>query len=100
VLINTILGFVQETKASSALYALKNYVTRKATVVREGKRVEVDITQIVPGDLVVLGQGGKVPADGKLVFANRLYLDEAILTGESLPVNKTKEDNKKSHRRH
>lgn len=92
VLINTILGFIQERKASNALYALKNYITNKATVIREGKRVEINATEIVPGDIVVLAQGAKIPADGKLVFANRLYVDEAVLTGESLPVGKTKED--------
>ncbi|HET7098671.1 MAG TPA: HAD-IC family P-type ATPase [Patescibacteria group bacterium] len=92
VLINTILGFVQEQKAGSALYALKNYITTKAIVIREGKRIEVGTTEIVPGDTVVLAQGTKIPADGQLVFANRLYIDEAVLTGESLPVDKTKED--------
>lgn len=92
VLINTILGFLQESKASRALYALKNYITRKAIVIREGKRIEIDAIDIVPGDLVVLGQGAKIPADGKLTFANRLYVDEAVLTGESLPVGKNQDD--------
>lgn len=92
VLINTILGFVQESKANNALYALKNYIIRKASVIREGKRVEIDPSDIVPGDLVIIGQGMKISADGNLIFANRLYIDEAILTGESLPVNKNKND--------
>ncbi|MFZ5844959.1 MAG: cation-translocating P-type ATPase [Patescibacteria group bacterium] len=92
VFLNTILGFIQESRASNALQALKKYVTNKATVIRERKRVSVHISQIVPGDLVILTQGVKVPADGKLTFANRLYVDEAVLTGESIPVSKTRDD--------
>ena len=92
VLINTVLGFIQESRASNALYALKHYVTSKATVVRNGKRETIGTSEIVPGDTVILDQGVKIPADGKLTFANRLYIDEAVLTGESLPVNKDKGD--------
>lgn len=88
VFINTVLGFIQENRASNALYALKHYVTVQTTVIRNGRRELVDTSEIVPGDIVVLNQGQKVPADGKLLFANRLYIDEAILTGESIPVNK------------
>lgn len=92
VLINTVLGFVQESRASSALYALKHYVTTKATVIRNGEKISINTSEIVPGDTVILDQGAKIPADGKLTFANRLYVDEAVLTGESLPVNKDKGD--------
>ncbi len=92
VLINTILGFIQESKASNALFALKSYVAHKATVIRNGKRITIDTKQLVPGDLVILGQGIKVAADGKITFANRLYIDESVLTGESIPVNKQKGD--------
>lgn len=92
VLINTILGFVQESKAANALYALKHYVTNKATVIRNGKRISITTSEIVPGDIVILNQGAKIPADGKLTFTNRLYVDEAVLTGESLPVNKNEGD--------
>src|SRR4030042_6908889 len=88
VFINTALGFIQENRASNALHALKHYVTNKTTVIREGKRVSIDTSQIVPGDIVILSRGSRVPADGKLIFANRLYVNEAILTGESIPVNK------------
>lgn len=88
VLINTILGFIQERRANQALYALKKFVTQKAQVVREGKRIKIDTSGIVPGDLVILNQGSKVPADGELAFANRMYFDEAIITGESVPVSK------------
>ncbi len=92
VLINTILGFVQESRASNALYSLKHYITNKAIVIREGKRITINTKEIVSGDLVILNQGAKIPADGKLTFANRLYVDESLLTGESLPVDKTKGD--------
>jgi len=92
VFINTILGFIQESRATNALYALKHYVTSKATVIRNGQRVSINTAEIVPGDVVILDQGTKIPADGKLTFANRLYIDEAVLTGESLPVNKNKGD--------
>lgn len=88
VAINTIFGFIQESKASNALYALKKYVSDKANVIRDGKRIFIETSLIVPGDLVVLNQGVKVPADGKIIFANRLYIDEAVITGESVAVEK------------
>lgn len=89
VFINTILGFVQERKANQSLGSLKKFVTQEAEVVREGKRFKIESSKIVPGDIVILSQGSKVPADGVLVFSNRLYIDEAIITGESIPVFKT-----------
>lgn len=88
VVLNTALGFIQEKKASNALHALKHFVTSKATVIRNGHRSTVDTSQLVPGDIVVLSQGLKVPGDGTLVSVNRLYVDEAVLTGESVPVQK------------
>lgn len=88
VILNTALGFIQEKKASNALHALKHFVTSKATVIRNGNRSTVDTSQLVPGDIVVLSQGLKVPGDGTLVSVNRLYVDEAVLTGESVPVQK------------
>lgn len=92
VVINTVLGFIQENKASNALEALKHYITSEAIVIREGKRITINTSDIVPGDSVILNQGVKIPADGKLFFANRLYIDESVLTGESLPVGKNKDD--------
>jgi P-type Ca2+ transporter type 2C len=88
VLINTVLGFIQENRTSNALQALKHYLIEKTIVIREGQRISIDISQVVVGDLIVLSQGAKIPADGKLLFTNRLYIDEAILTGESVPVSK------------
>ena len=88
VLVNTILGFVQERKASDALFALKHYIADKTIVFRDGVRKTIDTKELVPGDMVVLSQGSKVPADGLLMQVNRLYIDEAILTGEIVPVKK------------
>lgn len=92
VVVNTVLGFIQERKASNALHALKHYVANSVVVIRDGKRVSVETSQIVPGDIVVLSQGVNIPADGKLIHANRLYLDESILTGESMSVKKVPKD--------
>lgn len=88
VFVNSILGFVQEQKANRALEALKAMVHPKADVIRDGKKVRIDIEEIVPGDMVELESGDKIPADGKLIIANRLFIEEAILTGESIPVEK------------
>jgi Ca2+-transporting ATPase len=88
VLINTVLGYVQERKASNALYALKHYISAQTIVFRDGQRLTINTSELVPGDVVVLSQGAKIPADGILLDANRLYLDESILTGESSPVEK------------
>lgn len=90
--LNTILGFFQERRAGRALYALKNLITPQAEVIRDGKRQKLKASDVVPGDAVLLFPGAKVPADGKLIFANRLFLDEAILTGESLPVSRKEEE--------
>ncbi|OGM29888.1 hypothetical protein A2630_03925 [Candidatus Woesebacteria bacterium RIFCSPHIGHO2_01_FULL_44_10] len=88
VIINTFLGFIQERRAGRALEALKKLVRPQAKVIRDGKQKIIGIENIVPGDTVVLAQGDKIPADGKMVEANRFFVDEAILTGESVPVSK------------
>ena len=92
VFINTVLGFFQERKASRALNALRQLVHPKAEVIRDGKRIELKIEKLVPGDMVILSQGDKIPADGELFKVNRLFIAEAILTGESLPMGKGKGD--------
>ncbi|MBU0569333.1 HAD-IC family P-type ATPase, partial [Patescibacteria group bacterium] len=89
VALNTVLGFIQERKANKALHALKQLIHPTAHVMRDGKRMEIDVAEIVPGDIVILNQGSKIPADGKLVEANRFLAEEAILTGESVPVAKS-----------
>jgi len=92
VFINTVLGFVQEKKAGQALLALKGMVRPEARVIRNGEMQSIDASHLVPGDLVVLSSGDKVPSDGRLVYANRLFVSEALLTGESVPVAKSKDE--------
>ncbi len=89
VLVNTVLGFYQEFKAEKALAELKTYLKQRSRVIRDGKEREIDAAQIVPGDCVRLMQGDRIPADGRLAFVNDFQVDEAILTGESLPVSKS-----------
>ncbi len=89
VVVNTALGFYQENKAERALSQLKTYIRQRAKVVREGKEKEIDAEDIVPGDVVRLAQGDRVPADARVIFVNDFQVDEAVLTGESLPVGKS-----------
>ncbi len=88
-LINTTLSFVQEYKASRTMQALKTLLAEKLEVLREGASVEVDVTELVPGDIVPLTEGMKVPADGRLLDEHALSVDESMLTGESVPAEKT-----------
>lgn len=88
IFINTILGFVQEKRAGDALEALKKLVHPEVQAVRDGKRTTLPVEDLVPGDLVILKQGDKIPADGELVETNRFFVSEAILTGESEPIKK------------
>jgi Ca2+-transporting ATPase len=88
VVIDVILGFFQEYQAQRTYVALKGLLKPTTTVIRNGQRVEVEVRELVPGDLVVLNAGEKAPGDGELLEATKLTLDEAILTGESEPVNK------------
>ena len=92
VFINTILGFFQERRASKALFALKQLIHPQTEVVRESKRIKVPVEEVVPGDVCVINTGSKIPSDGKLIEANRLFVSEAMLTGESVPVGKEKGD--------
>ena len=85
---NAIIGFVQEFKAEKAIEALKKMASLKAVILRDGKTVEVDASMLVPGDIVILTAGEKVPADCRLIELNNLQTQEAALTGESLPVKK------------
>ncbi|WP_157270896.1 cation-transporting P-type ATPase [Azohydromonas aeria] len=89
VVINAIIGFIQEGKAESALDAIRAMLSPHATVVREGVRREIDAAELVPGDVVVLASGDRVPADVRLVAVKELRVEEAALTGESLPVEKS-----------
>jgi len=83
-----VLGFTQEYKAEKALEALKKMTAPTATVLRNGKEVQLETRDIVPGDIILLYTGGKVPADARLIEAINMKTDEAPLTGESTPVNK------------
>lgn len=94
VIINSILGFYQENKAEQALSELKTYLKQRARVIRDGKEREIDASEIVPGDIIRLAQGDRVPADARVIFVNDLQIDEAILTGESLPVTKTVDESR------
>ncbi|PIN85902.1 ATPase [Candidatus Woesearchaeota archaeon CG10_big_fil_rev_8_21_14_0_10_44_13] len=85
---NAAVGFVQEYKAEEAIKALKRMASLKAIVVRDGKEREIDAGRIVPGDIIVLKTGDKVPADARLIEVVNLYSQEGILTGESMPVKK------------
>lgn len=91
VLVNTIIGFIQEGKAERALEAIARMVSLECTVQRDGEQARIPAEELVPGDVVVLQAGDKVPADLRLLQVNELAIDEAILTGESVPVRKTKE---------
>ncbi|MEK7630000.1 MAG: HAD-IC family P-type ATPase [Patescibacteria group bacterium] len=87
-LFNAIVGTVQEGKAQNTLLALKKFVETKATVLREGKELIVSDSEVVPGDIIILQEGEKVPADARVITAANLKIDEAALTGESEPVHK------------
>ena len=90
-LINAVLGYVQEAKASSALEALKEMLLSKVRVRRDGAVAEVVTDDLVPGDVVLLEAGDRVPADGRVMLAANLLVDESSLTGESVPVEKDTE---------
>ncbi len=88
VCINAAIGFIQEGRAEQALQAVHALLARRANVIRDGERHAIDATELVPGDLVLLEPGDRVPADLRLLQARDLHIDEAPLTGESLPVSK------------
>ncbi len=86
--LNAVIGFVQERKAEFSVRALMKLVSPKARILRDGREQEVDSRELVPGDLVLLESGTRVPADLRLVGTHALAIDESILTGESMPVHK------------
>ena len=88
VLANAIIGFIQEGKAERAMEAIRHMLALRASVLRDGERQTVDGTQLVPGDIVLLEAGDRVPADMRLVQVRGLKVEEAILTGESVPEDK------------
>jgi P-type Ca2+ transporter type 2C len=88
IVLNAFLGFIQEYKAEKSIEALKKMASPKAKVIRGGKEMKIDSTQVVPGDLIVLETGDKVPADSRIVEVHELQTQEGPLTGESQPVSK------------
>ncbi len=91
VLLNGVLGYLQESKAEKALAALKNMTSPRVRVLRQGQEQEVDAKALVPGDVVLIEAGGQVPADGRLLSAANLQVREAALTGEAEAVTKQPE---------
>jgi Ca2+-transporting ATPase len=87
--LNTALGFFQEFRAERAIEALQRIASLKAVALRDGKGLEVDAAEIVPGDIVLLDTGDKIPADSRLIEEVELETQEAALTGESTPVSKS-----------
>ena len=88
VLLNAILGVVQESKAEAAIEALQTMTAATCKVIRDGKQISLPSSELVPGDIVVLEAGDAVPADGRIIENASLKIEEAALTGESVPVNK------------
>ncbi|MCQ3938413.1 MAG: ATPase [Chloroflexi bacterium] len=88
VLFAVLLGFIQEYRAERAIEALRQMAAPTATVLRDGQEVKVPAREVVPGDVVVLHMGDRIPADGRLIESINLQVEEAALTGESVPVEK------------
>lgn len=88
VIINAVLGVVQESKAEAAIAALQEIAAATSKVMRDGKQVTLRSEELVPGDIVILEAGDSVPADGRIIECASMKIEEAALTGESVPVNK------------
>jgi Ca2+-transporting ATPase len=91
VVLNGIVGFVQEYRSEKAIEALKKLTTPKARIIREGKEVQISARELVPGDILLLEAGDKIPADGRLLEIVDLSIHESVLTGESNAVSKSTE---------
>ena len=89
ILVNAIIGFVQEYKAKQAINSLKNMLNTKTTIIRDGKKSLVLSSEITFGDIVILNSGDKIPADLRLLEVKNLKIDESSLTGESVPAEKS-----------
>ena len=88
VVLNALIGFVQEGKAERALQAIRHLLSPHAVVLRDGRQHDIDAADLVPGDIVLLASGDSLPADVRLLQARNLRVDESALTGESVPVDK------------
>lgn len=89
VIANAVIGFIQEGRAEQAMDAIRQMLAPRSSVLRDGERCSIDSTLLVPGDIVLLEAGEKAPADLRLTEAIGLRVEEAILTGESAPVDKS-----------
>lgn len=90
-IVNSLLGFYQENKAEEALEHLKSYIEERVRIIRESREFEINAEELVPGDIIRVTQGDRIPADARLIYINDLMVDETILTGEALPVIKNLE---------
>lgn len=88
VIVNAVIGYIQEGRAEQAMEAIRGMLAPRAAVLRDGERRSVDAADLVPGDIVLVEAGDRVPADLRLIAARGLKAEEAILTGESVPVDK------------
>ena len=88
VIINVMLGYIQESKANNAILKLKQLVEHKAFVLRDGHEIYLDSRQLVPGDIILLKSGNRIPADARLIEVIDLQINESSLTGESIPARK------------
>jgi Ca2+-transporting ATPase len=97
-ILNAFLGFFQEYKAERALEELKELTSPKAVVIRDGRKTEIHAKELVPGDIIFIEAGKKIPADARLIEEFSLMVDESSLTGESIPVHKTTKKSQDSER--
>jgi P-type Ca2+ transporter type 2C len=88
VLFAVLLGFIQEYRAERAIEALRQMAAPTASVIRDGKEIQVPAREVVPGDVVILHTGDRIPADGRIIESINLQVEEAALTGESMPIEK------------
>ncbi len=95
ILLNGILGFIQEYRAEKALDMLRRMTILQAKVFRDNKKINIDSTQLVPGDIIFLEAGDKIPADAQIIECSNLQTIESSLTGESVPVDKTAQPSQK-----
>ncbi len=87
-MINAIIGFVQEWKAEKTIESVRQLIEERSLVIREGEELDILSDEIVPGDVLLLNAGERVPADGRVLFERNLHVDESLLTGESIPIKK------------
>lgn len=99
VVVNATLGFMQEYRTEKTMEALKGLAAPIAKVMRNGNQVEITAEDVVPGDLIILETGDRVPADAVLIESNGIFVDESLLTGESVPVEKISDNNSRCSER-